>query len=334
MSDRSLESLLEAAFQARLPLPDAEHRGARRLFAGFYEGQPDLVIDLYGCTLLLFDFSASGNANELLDEAQRIALERFPWIKCVLRKTRATADSEGKLGRITFGSTPDTSISENGVQYALDLTMGQDAGFYLDTRNLRAWVMEHARGLEVLNTFAYTGSLGLAALAGGASRVVQLDRNARYLDLARRSAMLNRFDLGRMKLRVEDFFSAVGKFKRDGSLFDLVILDPPFFSVSARGRVDQLAESGRLINKVRPLVRDGGRIVAINNALFLSGRETMDQLDGLCRDGYLRVEEIIPVPEDITGYDATRVGTAPVETEPFNHPTKIAVLAIKRKSAA
>ncbi|MCK7505726.1 MAG: class I SAM-dependent methyltransferase [Desulfobacterales bacterium] len=36
------------------------------------------------------------------------------------------------------------------------------------------------RGRSVLNTFAYTGSLGVAAMAGGAVRVTQTDRNRQF----------------------------------------------------------------------------------------------------------------------------------------------------------
>jgi len=64
--------------------------------------------------------------------------------------------------------------------------------------------------MDVLNTFAYTGSLGVAALAGGAVHVLQVDRNGRFLELARRSAMANHLDLGRMKLRADDVFNEIG----------------------------------------------------------------------------------------------------------------------------
>jgi 23S rRNA (cytosine1962-C5)-methyltransferase len=96
--------------------------------------------------------------------------------------------------------------------------------------------------------------------------------------------------------------------------------------------VDLERESQRVINKVRPLVKDGGWLVAINNALFLSGAEYVRQLQELCADGYLAVEELIPVPEDCTGYPATRVGVPPVDPAPFNHSTKIAVIKVKRKA--
>jgi 23S rRNA (cytosine1962-C5)-methyltransferase len=88
-----------------------------------------------------------------------------------------------------------------------------------------------------------------------------------------------------------------------------------------------------VINKVRPLVKDGGWLVTINNALFLSGADYYGQLQELCADGYLAVEALIPVPEDCTGYAGTRVGAPPVDPAPFNHSTKIAVLKVKRKSS-
>ena len=231
---------------------------------------------------------------------------------------------------LTFG-TAASEVSEGSLRYALDLRLHQDASFYLDTRGLRAWLKENSQGKDVLNTFAYTGSLGVASLAGGATRVIQVDRNARFLELARRSAVLNHLDLGRMKLRADDVFSELGSFKKAGTLFDLVLVDPPFFSVTEKGKVDQVAEAVRLINKLRPLVKDGGRLVAINNALFLSGADYYHSLEQLCTDGYLEIEQLIPVPEDITGFPGTIVSTPPADPAPFNHPTKIAVLRVRRK---
>ena len=87
-----------------------------------------------------------------------------------------------------------------------------------------------------------------------------------------------------------------------------------------------------LINKVRPLINDGGYLVAVNNALFLSGNDYIEALESLCADGYLQIEELIPVPEDFTGYAQTRLRSLPVDPAPFNHATKIAVLKVRRKA--
>lgn len=98
-------------------------------------------------------------------------------------------------------------MNEFGVRYALDLTMNQDASIYLDTRNLRGWLLSNSRGKRVLNTFAYTGSLGAAALAGGAVQVVQLDLNARFMLLARRTYALNGFQSRDQDFLTGDFFA-------------------------------------------------------------------------------------------------------------------------------
>lgn len=326
-----LEERLQLALKARLVAWDSSQAGALRLFNGFYEGEPDLVVDLYAQTLLILDYAGPALIRtRFLDRVQNFYRGHLPWIKAVLRKNRSAPDAN-RLGQLTYGQELAQKICEHGVGYALDLTLQQDASFYLDTRLLRRWLLEHASGWKVLNTFAYTGSLGIAALAGGAEQVLQSDRSRKFLEFAHRSARLNRLDLGRMKLVPADFFSLVARLKREGEVFDCVILDPPFFSTTQKGSIHLGSQSTRLINKIRPLVRDGGLLVAINNALFLSGVDYYQDLQSLCQDGYLAIEELIPVPADITGYPHTIVGVPPVDPAPFNHATKIAVLRVRRK---
>jgi len=211
--------------------------------------------------------------------------------------------------------------------------MNRDASLYLDTRNLRKWLIEHMRDKIVLNSFAYTGSLGVAALAGGANRVVQHDLNRQFLNVAKTSYTLNGFPIQKQDFITADFFTLVSKFKRTQETFNCVIIDPPFFSTTSKGKVDQVNESARLINKVRPLINDGGTLIAINNALYVSGKEYMQTLETLCKDGYLQIKELISIPEDFTAYPETRVGIPITDPAPFNHSTKIAVLEVKRKNS-
>ena len=250
----------------------------------------------------------------------------------MIEKHRNAMDELKPKGIMIDGNRPDTQITENGIHYALDLHLNKDASFYMDTRNLRQWITAHARAKTILNTFAYTGSLGIAALGGGAAFVAQVDMNRNFLGLAHNSRALNGFDAAKMKLMPVDFFVAVGSLKREKALFDMVILDPPFFSTTERGRVNQAGESTRLINKARPMVADGGYLIVINNALFYSGQDFMAELEALCQGGFLSLEEIIPIPEDVTGYPAAPSRAFPADPAPFNHPTKIAILKVKRKS--
>jgi 23S rRNA (cytosine1962-C5)-methyltransferase len=95
--------------------------------------------------------------------------------------------------------------------------------------------------------------------------------------------------------------------------------------------VDLLGETARLLNKIRPLVAHEGWLVVINNALFLPGKDFMDELKELCQSPYLSFMGKIDVPLDLTGYPETIVESPPVDPAPFNHPTKIALLNVLRK---
>jgi 23S rRNA (cytosine1962-C5)-methyltransferase len=262
---------------------------------------------------------------------QSFYLQALPWIDCVLQKFRYAESRNLRNGVIKFGLQPADWIEEHGVRYALDLRLNQDASFYPDTRHLRAWIIANSQGQRVLNLFAYTGSLGVAALAGQAQQVIQVDLKKKFLDLARRSVNMNAFDLAKMLLDSNDFFSRVAFYKRQGARFEQVIVDAPFFSTTRKGSVDLINQSVRLVNKLRPLVADGGRLVVVNNALFLSGKDFIGSMQALCQDGYLSIEQSIPIPEDICGYSDTIVRKPPVDPAPFNHPTKILVMTVRRK---
>ena len=331
MTER-LTLLLEKAVAQRAPLFDAGHRSALRMFNGFSEGCPDLVVDLYAATIVLQNYARRPEEGlPLVQEAQAYFQQQFPWLRTGILKTRHSPSAREKNGVLLFGETPDRKVQEGGVWYALDLYLHRDLSLYLDTRLMRLWARQHLEGKSVLNTFAYTGSLGVAACAGGAQRVVQVDLNRRFLNLARDSYALNGFAIHKSDFIAGDFWEQAGRFKRAGERFDCVLVDPPFFASSQKGRLDLNTDSARLINKIRPLVNDGGWLVAVNNALFVSGRDYLQTLEDLCADGYLRIVELIPVPEDFCGYTQTHAGAPITDPAPFNHSTKIAVLEVRRK---
>ena len=324
--------LLEKASTRREPLFDAGHKTAFRLFNGFLEGCPELVVDLYARTAVLHNYAVTPETGlPLVQAAQSFLQGRFPWLQAGIIKTRNSPSAEEKRGRLLFGEAPDRKVQEHGVWYALDLCMNQDASLYLDTRNLREWLLQHLHGKTVLNTFAYTGSLGVAAWAGGAERVVQLDLNRQFLNLAKTSYTLNGLPINKAEFIAGDFWQQVSRLKRARECFDCVLVDPPFFSATPKGTLDLNTDSARLINKVRPLINDGGWLVSINNALYVSGKEYLETLEALCADGYLKIAELIPVPEDFTGYAETRTGAPITDPAPFKHSTKIAVLEVRRK---
>lgn len=299
-----------------------------RLFNGFLEGCPQLVVELFGETAVLYNYAnPPEELNDVLSAEQALLRDRFPWLQAILVKTRDGSDEE-KRGELIWGTAVTTKIREHGVRYAIELQMNQDASFYLDTRKVRRWALDNLADKAVLNTFAYTGSLGVAAQAAGASRVVHTDLNKRFLNVAKTSYTLNGFPINKQLFQTGDFWRKMSQFKRAGEQFDCAFVDPPFFAQTAAGTVDLNQGMMRLVNKVRPLVRHGGYIIAINNALFVSGADYLSELEALCADGYVQIEQLIPVPEDCIGYPHTRTNPPIIDPAPFNHSTKIALLRI------
>jgi 23S rRNA (cytosine1962-C5)-methyltransferase len=323
---------IEAALTFRAALFDERHENAFRLFNGFTEGNPDLVVDLYARTLVIHNYADKPEQGlDSVREAQRFLQERLPWIQAIVVKTRNSQDPQQKRGSLVYGEATDRKILENGVWYAIDPLINRDASFYLDTRNVRFWASQRLKDKSVLNTFAYTGSLGVAARSGGAARVVHLELNRRFLNVAKTSYTLNGFPINKKDFQAGDFWPRINRLKAADERFDCVFLDPPIYSATSKGVVDLAQSYTRLINKVRPLINHDGYLVPINNALFVSGAAYLKEIESLCADGYLAIEELIPVPVDSIGNpQATRA--APVtDPAPFNHSTKIVVLKVRRK---
>jgi len=328
----TLERALERAIAARADLADAEHRTAFRLFNGFTEGHPGLTCDVYGCSLVLADHAPGGDAPAVRAAAE-LARARLPWLRAALWKVVRGATVGLRGGRLLGGGKGDLerSVAEDGVAYALALTLHGGPSLYLDTRELRAWARRTLAGRRVLNAFAYTGSLGVAARAAPAAEVVHVDRRRAFLDVARASYALNGFAVRRADFRCEDFFTCTARLRREGALFDAVFLDPPLFSATDRGRVDLQSSADRLIDKVRPLVGDGGWLLVVNNALWVSGAAQLRAIEAATADGYLQLETLLAVPADVVGSCAAGAAAWPEDPAPFNHPTKIAVLRVRRK---
>src|SRR5512137_1922941 len=105
MPDEPITPLLEKALAAREPSFDADHRSALRLFNGFYEGRPDLAVDLYARTLVLHDYAeAPGAGTALVGAAEAFFRERLPWLGCTLVKTRNSPDPAERRGKLLFGA--------------------------------------------------------------------------------------------------------------------------------------------------------------------------------------------------------------------------------------
>lgn len=152
-------------------------------------------------------------------------------------------------------------VCENGLQFKLDLGRKQNTGLFLDMRHGRRWVQEQAQGQRVLNLFAYTCGFSVAAIAGGAEHVVNLDMAKAALSRGRENHRLNQHDLSRVSFLGHDLFKSWGKLKREGP-YDLIIIDPPSFQ---KGSFVLTQDYQKVLRRLSDLLTEQGTVLACMN---------------------------------------------------------------------
>jgi 23S rRNA (cytosine1962-C5)-methyltransferase len=217
----SLAERVAAAVARRAGDPLLAGTDALRLVNAEGDGVPGLVVDRYRDVVVVRP-STTG----MLARADRLGLAAATGAAAGLLRPDAVALRRAGVAaeeRVLWGAPPagPVAIEERGRRYLVDVRHGQKTGFYLDQRDARDLVASLAAGRRVLDAFAYTGGFAVAALAGGAARVVAVESSESALALARENTA---FAGGRCECRAGDAFEAL---RRESADFDLVILDPP-----------------------------------------------------------------------------------------------------------
>ena len=156
-------------------------------------------------------------------------------------------------------------VAEGDLRFEVNFADYLDTGLFLDHRLTRRRLRQAAANKRFLNLFAYTGSATVYAAAGGARATVTVDLSYTYLDWAQRNLRLNGLEESRHELVQADAREWL-KTARPG--FDLIFLDPPTFSNSARmqGVLDLQRDHAELIDASMRLLTKGGLLVFSSNA--------------------------------------------------------------------
>lgn len=164
-------------------------------------------------------------------------------------------------------------VVENGLSFLVRPGQGLSFGLYFDARDARAWLQEVAPDSRVLNCFSYTCAFGVAAVAGGSRRVVNVDLSRKVLDWGRSNARLNGQDADASEYLTGDVFDWLRRFRRRGQSFDRVVLDPPSHS-TASGRVFRVADDyPALVEAAAAVVSPGGLLLCAANQVTLGRSE-------------------------------------------------------------
>ncbi len=219
MSHPELAAAMARAFTRRQALLADPELEAHRLFHGWTEGQPGLEIDRYGDTAVV---AFRAHQEELLPVATA-ALAELPVIERVIARPRR-GEPFPLRGELPAGPT---IVREYGLRFAVELSRPGNPGLYLDARPARAWIREHAAGRRALNLFAFTGSLGVAAIAGGATGVTHVDSQRGMLERCRANHALNDQAIDDRDLARMNIYQHLRKNAAKRRRYGAIILDPP-----------------------------------------------------------------------------------------------------------
>ena len=203
----------------------SEDTDAYRLLNGEGDGLPGVIVDLYAGVALLQLLTAGAERlrSEIVDAVRTaVALRGFHE-----RSEGSVRSAEGLAPRTeTIAGEPPVEIEvrENGQRFIVLPGAGQKTGLFLDQRSNRALVGSLARGRRVLDAFAYGGGFAVHAGAGGARRVIAVERARDAVTTIERNWALN-------ALAADDLQTVHGDVNRylrqTDDEFDLLVLDPP-----------------------------------------------------------------------------------------------------------
>jgi 23S rRNA (cytosine1962-C5)-methyltransferase len=253
---------IEAAKRIREPLLLTD-TNAYRLVYGENDGLPGLVADVYDKNLVVKLYSAiwipylSTLSEELISASKAESV-----ILRLSRLLQSNAAVPLKEGMTLFGVPKDEEVvfKEHGVKFRANLIKGHKTGFFLDHRHNRKRVGELAADRSVLDVFSYAGGFSAHALCGGASQVTTIDISAQALELAKQNAGINTHK-GIHYLLQGDAFKLLEDLIEEGSIFDLVVIDPPSFAKEQRQVQAAIKKYHQLVNKGIQLCAAGGVLV-------------------------------------------------------------------------
>jgi len=182
----------------------------------------------------------------------------------------------------------------------VSLERGLNTGLFLDQRSNRRDLMPRVKGKRVLNLFAYTGAFSVAAAAAGASLVTSVDASATYTEWGRENFGANRLNPKRHEFIVGDCFDVLHDLARRGIAYDVILMDPPSFSTTARSRFTTRGGTAGLVAAALPLLPAGGLLIASSNHQKVDVADYLKELrrGALKAGSELRVISLVGQPED------------------------------------
>lgn len=274
------------ALRRRLGLP-SEHTNAYRLVNSEGDFLPGLIVDVYGDALSVQFTTLAMKRREASIYA---ALGEVSGAKLIFEAAAggfAQVEGFASEGRQVLGAKAElVPCCENGIRLEVEPLSGQKTGGFLDQRANRTLVGHLAAGARVLDLYGYAGGFGLAAAAGGAASVSEVDISARALERARAHFELNH--LGAPEVIESDAFRYLER--ASAGAFDLVVCDPPKFARSRKDLEAALKGYRRLNALAMHALGEGALLCTASCSQLVSEADFQRVLAGAAQDAHKRLQ--------------------------------------------
>ena len=278
-----------------------------RLIFGEADSFPGLTVDRFGDILVAQVLSLGiEKRKKMLFEllAKIFAQDNQPIRGIYERNDVAIRELEGMeqykgffpLEGYPIPDSTETTITENGITYAVDFENGQKTGFFLDQKYNRLAVAKLSRGKRVLDCFTHTGSFGLNAAKGGAEYVLSVDISDSAVEMAQKNAKANGLD-GKIEYLAANVFDLLPKLSEGEMInrygkFDFIILDPPAFTKS-RQTVESAMRGYKEINlRAMRLLPRGGYLATCSCSHFMTEQLFVKMLHQAAADAGVSLRQI------------------------------------------
>jgi 23S rRNA (cytosine1962-C5)-methyltransferase len=264
---------------------------ARRFFHGrghLHEGLEHINIDWYPPLLLITAYSEIQNISALISTITRV--DNNAQVKSIKLQERF---KKGAPATTIFGEElNELIVSEGNLNFEVHPGSHQNSGLFLDMRPLRQWLQKYSEGRNVLNLFAYTCALSVAALDGNARQVVNVDMSKPSIKWGEKNHLHNNQDLRSVRSVPHNVFRSWGRIKKMGP-YQTIIIDPPS---RQRGSFDAEKNYATVLKKLPHLAAPGADIIATINSPYLGPDfliNLMDRYGPKCTSA----RDILPSPE-------------------------------------
>ncbi len=233
-----------------------------RLFhgrGGFYGAYKFLTVDSADAVLYAAFFAPDDEEERIVTMLKEFYAVQDKWKALIIQRRYL----KGAPSEVAAGELPDETYAyENGLKYKLNFHSNQNIGFFPDMKIGRSFVRDKAKGKKVLNLFAYTCPFSVAAMAGGAASVVNVDMAKGALATGRDNHRYNDLDIRGCRFMPYNILKSWSRIRKAGP-YDLIIIDPPSFQ---RGSFAATSDYVKIVRRLNELATENCTVLSALNA--------------------------------------------------------------------